>query len=166
MEAGIVIGFIVLMILGLWAHFYKGPWHDVEVWLHQAADILLDRVMPLTNKRRPRISIKIKENLGRAGFWWDRKDVLGECRPRNSAGVNEIYILARLPSHVAFLETLLHELIHALDNGRSNHSGHFAKVAGLVGLTGELWKSRAGPSLARELEQIADILGPIPPKRQ
>lgn len=60
------------------------------------------------------------------------------------------------------LQTLLHEMIHASDDGASNHSGYFRKTALAAGLEGRMTSTYAGDALRAKLAALASRLGTYP----
>ena len=61
-----------------------------------------------------------------------------------------------------FLDTLVHELVHAVDNCTNGHGEEFKKIAIKVGLKGPMRSAGAGDWLKRELLLIAGRLGEFP----
>jgi len=88
---------------------------------------------------------------------------IGLCWPSTSTGerIAAIAIERTMHDAVDILATLLHELIHAADDCRSQHGPWFAAWAAALGLVG-LPSTVPGPALRRELQQIARALGPYP----
>ncbi len=91
---------------------------------------------------------------------------LGECWPiaTTAEGMPAIVIWDGLIDPVTILSTLLHELIHAADDCRSQHGPWFASWAQSLGLVG-LPATSAGPQLHRALGRVACILGAYPDVR-
>jgi len=63
---------------------------------------------------------------------------------------------------VQVLDVLLHEMIHASDDGASQHKGYFRTTALALGLTGKMTATVAGDALRVKLQALADELGPYP----
>jgi hypothetical protein len=63
---------------------------------------------------------------------------------------------------IRVLATLVHELIHASDNGESKHTGYFRKTALALGLKGPMTATTAGDELYAKLSKLADNLGTYP----
>ena len=89
---------------------------------------------------------------------------LGQCWSTKSAedGVNQIFIAPHLQTPFDFLDTLVHELVHAVDDCESGHGESFKKIAKDVGLTGPMRSASAGEGLKPELMRIAEKLGNFP----
>ena len=89
---------------------------------------------------------------------------LGQCWSTKSAvdGVNQIYIAPHLPTPLDVLDTLVHELVHAVDDCQSGHGENFKKIALDVGLKGPMRSAGAGDWLKRDLIQIVESLGSFP----
>ena len=52
--------------------------------------------------------------------------------------MNQIFLAPQLKNPVEYLGTLVHELVHAVDNCSSKHRAGFKKIAKDVGLTGPM----------------------------
>lgn len=82
--------------------------------------------------------------------------VIGECwaGTASSDGHAHIFISPLLVTGADALDTLVHELVHAVTPG-ARHRAPFVKVGALVGLTAGKPKSLgAGPELRAELERL------------
>jgi SprT-like family len=89
---------------------------------------------------------------------------LGQCWSTKSAvdGVNQIFIAPHLQTPFDFLDTLVHELVHAVDDCQSGHGENFKKIALDVGLKGPMRSAGAGDWLKKDLMRIAERLGSFP----
>jgi hypothetical protein len=95
---------------------------------------------------------------------------IGECWKRQTAadGVSQIFISPTLGGEEQVLGTLIHELIHAWDNGESGHKGNVSKSEGFkgkavaVGLTGKMTATTVGTELMPKLTAIAEKIGDYP----
>ena len=89
---------------------------------------------------------------------------LGQCWSTRSAidGVNQIFIAPHLETPFDFLDTLVHELVHAVDDCKSGHGENFKKIAKDVGLLGPMRSASAGALLKYQLNEIAEKLGSFP----
>ena len=89
---------------------------------------------------------------------------LGQCWSTKSAvdGVNQIFIAPHLPTPLDVLDTLVHELVHAVDDCESGHGENFKKIAIDVGLKGPMRSAGAGEWLKQDLIRIVDKLGAFP----
>lgn len=89
---------------------------------------------------------------------------LGQCWSSKSAedNINQIFIAPHLKTPLDFLDTLVHELVHAVDDCQSGHGDNFKKIALDVGLKGPMRSAGAGDWLKQDLIQIAESLGNFP----
>ncbi|QWE02055.1 SprT-like domain-containing protein [Polynucleobacter sp. JS-JIR-II-b4] len=89
---------------------------------------------------------------------------LGQCWSSKSSedGMNQIFIAPHLETPIDFLDTLVHELVHAVDDCESGHGDSFKKIALDVGLKGPMRSAGAGDSLREDLIRIAEKLGSFP----
>jgi hypothetical protein len=137
-----------------------------EAWLNEAADfILFDILGPKTGTTGGLADRKIKVSVGFSqGIKSNSRTILGVCYRREVSceGFAEIFISPVSDDSEGILATLVHELIHALDNCASGHKGFFAKTARECGLEGALTATTAGPWLKNVLAGYIEVLGPIP----
>jgi len=133
------------------------PFKHREAWLHAAAERLKLLFEPLDVKI-PDVKISCGWSK-RAG-----KNSIGWCWHAETAadGVNQIYVSPELDDPVQVLGVLLHEMVHASDNGQSKHTGHFRRTALAVGLTGKMTATVPTPELAVTLTGMASGLGAYP----
>ena len=89
---------------------------------------------------------------------------LGQCWSSKAAedGINQIFIAPHLKTPLDFLNTLVHELVHAVDNCKSGHGEGFRKIALNVGLKGPMRSAGAGDHLKQDLIRITEKLGAFP----
>ena len=89
---------------------------------------------------------------------------IGECwsTTATNAAINEIYISPKLDDAVEVMDTIVHELVHAVDNCEHKHSAEFKKIALAVGLEGKMRSASAGAKLKSQLTEIAKDLDPYP----
>ena len=92
------------------------------------------------------------------------RTTLGQCWPRerSGGGVNEIFISPKLDDPVTLLDTLLHELCHAVDDCHSGHGEDFKGICQAVGLEGPARMAHASEALQIRLMTISQKLGPYP----
>lgn len=93
-----------------------------------------------------------------------RSGHIGQCWSRKScaSSINQIFICPTLEDPVAVLDTLVHEMVHAVDNCEHGHGKEFKKIAITIGLVGAMRSASAGPVLHQRLKDLADRLGPYP----
>ncbi len=125
-----------------------------EFWLEQAVMIL----KPIFTKKGysvpdVRISCAIPSS-------WRPGSAIGQCWPSSASktGKNEIFICPSLSDQVQVLDTLVHELVHAVDDCKSGHGKEFKEIALSVGLEGKMREARAGETLKQNLRSLAKIL--------
>ncbi|MEY4001392.1 MAG: hypothetical protein RI968_510 [Pseudomonadota bacterium] len=97
-----------------------------------------------------------------------RGSAVGQCWSSKSSddGVNEIFISPVHADPIEVLDTLTHELVHAVDDCAHRHGKEFKKIAHDIGLEGKMIHASAGPALRQKLAAIAVDLtatvGPYP----
>jgi hypothetical protein len=95
---------------------------------------------------------------------------IGECWKRQTAadGISQIFLSPTLGGEEQVLGVLVHELIHAWDDGKSGHKGNVAKREGFrgkataIGLTGKMTATTVGEELLPKLTAIAEKIGDYP----
>ena len=94
----------------------------------------------------------------------NRAGHIGQCWSTGStdAQVNQIFISPALVDPVAVLDTLVHELVHAVDDCQHKHGKEFKKIALSLGLKGPMRSAGAGADLLPKLQALAQQLGPYP----
>ena len=93
-----------------------------------------------------------------------RSGHVGQCWSTKSASneLNQIFISPTLKSAYEVLDTLVHELVHAIDNCEHKHGKEFKKIALKMGMKGPMRGADAGPELKLTLTALLDTLGPYP----
>ena len=93
-----------------------------------------------------------------------RSHHIGQCWSRKSSvhDRNQIFISPTLSEPVEVLDTLVHELVHAVDNCEHKHGKEFKKIALSLGMKGPMRSAGAGPELRALLVQLTRLLGPYP----
>lgn len=132
-----------------------------EAWLMAAIDILRPTLKQAgcttMNERVFAVSVGFpKGNV---------RKVIGQCwaaKASECGGTNHVFVSPVLSDAVQVLGVLVHEMIHADDDGESGHKGHFAACAKTVGLTGKMTATTVGEDLQPVLEDIVTELGPYP----
>lgn len=95
------------------------------------------------------------------------KRAIGMCWSRtcSEAGINEIAISPYLSGEddtQEVLGTLVHELVHAVDDCQNGHGAVFKQIATAVGLTGKMTSTESTPQLIDHLQIFIDKQGPFP----
>lgn len=128
-----------------------------EQWLTQAAAQLGPWVAEVAEKPLPPLSIMVSWPHGR-----NTRTTIGQCFPPKWTEDGTVFIgISPVLGHpCSVLETLVHELVHAV--GIMNHGSAFKKVAETIGLTGKMTATKAGPKLHAKLYALAGDLGAYP----
>jgi len=89
---------------------------------------------------------------------------LGQCWGSKASedGINQIFIAPNQADPIEVLDTLTHELVHAVDDCKSGHGEGFKRIATDVGLKGPMRSAGAGEYLKQDLIRIAEALGHFP----
>jgi len=130
-----------------------------EEWLLAA----VEAVRPLFSKKHHQIPLDCQVSCGFASTG-TRSHHIGQCWSRLSSTDerNQIFISPALYEPVEVLDTLVHELVHAVDNCEHKHGKEFKKIALSLGMVGPMRSAEAGPELKSKLVVIAKTLGPYP----
>ncbi len=136
-----------------------------EDYLYKAMIMLNDRVFtPVGHKINIDIT-KVSCSLVSGGSA-SQKKTLGQCWARSSsnAGYNEIQISTTVDDSFVAVDTLAHELVHAVDNCQSGHAKGFKDIALAVGLDGstKMTTACAGEELTVKINAIIQELGEYP----
>ena len=93
-----------------------------------------------------------------------RSGHVGQCWSTQSASneLNQIFISPTLKTAYDVIDTLVHELVHAVDNCEHKHGKEFKKIALKMGMKGPMRSAEAGPELKVTLTALLDLLGPYP----
>ena len=93
-----------------------------------------------------------------------RSNHVGQCWSQACAKdeLNHIFLVPGIDDPVDILDTLMHELVHAVDDCRNGHGRQFKKIATRVGLEGPMRNAHANKALRSKLSEIAQTLGPLP----
>jgi hypothetical protein len=95
--------------------------------------------------------------------WTRQKNAIGSCFKgwASADGKPQIFISPELGDPVRVLSTLVHELVHAVDE-TPGHGPTFKRIALDVGLTGRMTSTRPTDELKQGLTQLAQVLGDYP----
>ena len=129
-----------------------------EQWLMRA----VDHILPIFERAGYSVpAVKVSVGFPSTGA---KGRHLGQCWSTKSAidGINQIFIAPHLQTPFDFLDTLVHELVHAVDDCQSGHGDNFKKIALGVGLKGPMRSAGAGELLKQDLIQMAESLGSFP----
>jgi hypothetical protein len=132
-----------------------------EQWLMAA----VDHIVPIFESRGCTVPV-VKVSIGFPSTGGKGRH-LGQCWSSKSAveRINQIFIAPHLQTPFDFLDTLVHELVHAVDDCESGHGENFKKIALDVGLKGPMRSAGTGYWLKQDLIRIVDKLGTFPHRR-
>lgn len=136
-----------------------------EAWLQAAGQAM--RELVFSTEDADFIVPEFRVSVGWPKGKRSTTSVVGECF--NTANfedkVPQIYISPILADPIELLAVLAHEMIHALDDCKNGHRGHFAYVFKRIGMTGKRTQSAVGEELALVLKTISEGLGEYPHSR-
>lgn len=130
-----------------------------EEWLLAAVDL----IRPIFQAKGYTVPADCQVSCGFASTGL-RSHHIGQCWSRKSSsdGRNQIFISPALVDAIEVLDTLVHELVHAIDDCAHKHGKEFKKIALKVGLEGQMRSAGAGAQLKSTLVELAKQLGPYP----
>ena len=130
-----------------------------EGWLLMACDLLAQHVFSPRGYHVP--EVKVSVGYASSGL---RSSTVGQCWSKNSASdsKNHIFISPSLGTAYDAIDTLTHELVHAVDDCKHKHGKEFKAIALAIGLQGPMRSASAGPSLKKQLESLLAELPPYP----
>ena len=112
-----------------------------EIWLQNA----VEKLSPFFKQKgyqMPKVHVS-------CGFpsTGNKSKHIGQCWGRSSTsdGVNQVFISPVLDDPFQVLDTLMHELVHVIDDCIHHHGPEFKKIATDVGLQGKMREAGAGP---------------------
>lgn len=129
-----------------------------ESWLLAATELMRPTFLAKGSTIPP-----IKVSVGWPGGRGPKNKTIGQhWHPSASAdNVSQIFISPILSDAIQALETLAHELVHAVypDGG---HGKEFKRLALAIGLEGKMTATKASNIMRDHLNALIDILGPYP----
>jgi hypothetical protein len=129
-----------------------------EAWLLAA----IEAVRPLFLAKQHHIpACQVSVGFASTG---NRLGHIGQCWSTGSSAepVNQIFISPTLSDAYEVLDTLVHELVHAVDDCKHKHGKEFKKIALGLGLKGPMRSAGAGPELKAKLLVLLPQLGAYP----
>ena len=143
----------------------KAPKHKTrEQWLEAAVKLIIKQIFTPASVEVPGVRVSVGWPGGRG----PKKNVIGQCfAARTTADkVAQIFVTPAIDDAYTTVETLTHEIIHAVavdeDGVSAGHRGEFIRIAKEIGFTAP-WKSTpASEELREKLQAIADKLGVYP----
>lgn len=132
-----------------------------EHWLQLATLQITPLFQALGRKVPP---VKVSVGFPSGGL---RSRAIGQCWPVSGAQdkQNHIFISPSLGSAYEVIDTLAHELIHAVDDCQHKHGKEFKALALALGMEGPMRQASAGPGLKLKLEGMLRALPPYPHSR-
>lgn len=95
-----------------------------------------------------------------------KRRVVGQCWPSTASddGIGQIFIspVRGAKQSAEAVETLIHELIHAVDDCEHGHKGPFVAMGKALGLCRPWTATSAGEELQERIEGLIERLGPMP----
>jgi len=130
-----------------------------EGWLLLATTQLAQEIFAPHGYRVP--EVKVSVGYASTGL---RSSAIGQCWSRKSAAdeTNHVFISPSLGTAYEAIDTLTHELVHAVDDCEHKHGKEFKKIALAIGLQGPMRSAGAGPALKKRLESLLARLPPYP----
>lgn len=135
-----------------------------EQWLEAAVKVIVKQIFTPASVEVPEVRVSVGWPGGRG----PKKNVIGQCFAARNTGdkVAQIFVTPAIDDAYTTVETLTHELIHAIavdeDGVSAGHRGEFIRIAKEIGFLAP-WKSTpASAELQDKLQAIAEKLGPYP----
>jgi len=134
-----------------------------EEWLQQLVELLRPFFKEQTGKEIP-AKIHVSCGWPSTRAMSTKKRARGQCFPkRMSKGeFNEIFVSPILTDPVEVGRTVVHELVHAVDDCLNGHKGPFIDLAKAAGLVRPWTSSTLGDGLKSTLEGMTAQIGPYP----
>jgi hypothetical protein len=156
---------IRLIDLSIIEEKHDKPKHKTrEQWLEAAVKELTKLFVRLPEvKEVP----KVRVSVGWPGGRGKKANVIGQCFATSSTEdkIAQIFVSPVVADPLKALVVMAHELVHAIDDGKSGHKTGFIKIARELGFTPK-WTIATPETitdeLKAELEEIAEKLGTYP----
>ena len=134
-----------------------------EEYLQRAYSLLNEIAFKPNGQECPKVNISCSWVVGTRA---SNKKTLGQCAPRShsDAGINEIRIVPTVDDSFSAIDTLAHEMVHAVDDCQSGHGSAFRKICLAVGLDGntQMRYADAGEKLGKTIKNIIATIGEYP----
>lgn len=133
-----------------------------EQWLTEISDLIVAEIIAPHTAIRDDMALKL--SVGFPPGCRPETNKIGVCFSSASSakGYNEIFINPSIDDSLLVLETLTHELVHAVDDCKSGHKGAFARIARAIGLEGPLTATHGSEELKARLTEYIELFGDIP----
>ena len=143
----------------------KAPKHKTrEQWLEAAVKLIIKQIFTPASVEVPEVRVSV----GRPGGRGPKKNVIGQCFAVHTTAdkVAQIFVTPAIDDAYTTVETLTHEIIHAVavdeDGVSAGHRGEFIRIAKEIGFTAPWTSTPASEELREKLQAIADKLGVYP----
>ena len=127
-----------------------------EAWLLAAVELLRpvfkDKQHIIPNNCQVSCGFASTGSKHHIGQCWSRKSSVHDC--------TQIFVSPALLDPILVLDTLVHELVHAVDDCEHKHGKEFKKIALSLGMIGPMRSAGAGPVLEAKLAELSSQLGP------
>lgn len=133
-----------------------------EEWLHRAAIIADEHLFKQHNYKVPRVRYGVAPlNESKRGA---KHTTLGVCYNAKLSDDHtyEVWIDASVDDARTAFATMVHEIVHAVDELKNGHRAPFKKIAERVGLTGNMTATTMTDETWRDIKPLVDRLGPYP----
>ena len=134
-----------------------------EEYLQRAYVLLNEIAFKPNGQECPKINVACSWIVGTRAA---NKKTLGQCSSRSASGanINEIRIVPTVDDSFEAIDTLAHEMAHAVDDCQNGHKGQFKKICLAVGLDGNkhMRYAEAGEKLGKTIKNIIATIGDYP----
>ena len=134
-----------------------------EEYLQRAYSLLNEIAFKPNGQECPKINVSCSWIVGTRA---SNKKTMGQCSSRSSseALINEIRIVPTVDDSFEAIDTLAHEMAHAVDDCQNGHGAAFKKICLDVGLDGNshMRYAEAGEKLGKTIKNIIATIGEYP----
>jgi len=134
-----------------------------EEYLQRAYVLLNETAFKPNEQECPAIKVSCSFIVGTRA---SNKKTMGQCAPRShsDADINEIRIVPTVDDSFEAIDTLAHEMAHAVDDCQNGHKAQFKKICLAVGLDGNkhMRYAEAGEKLGKTIKNIIATIGEYP----
>ena len=121
--------------------------NDRETYLRKATERFAKLIFKPAGYEVP-ADVRVSCSLPSSKAFAARKRAIGQCYSRScsTANVNEVFVSPTIDDSIQVLGTLVHELVHAIDDCKHGHKKEFVRIARAVGLQGKPTQCTAHPN--------------------
>ena len=134
-----------------------------EEYLQRAYVLLNETAFKPNGQECPKINVACSWIVGTRA---SNKKTMGQCSSRSSSDalINEIRIVPTVDDSFEAIDTLAHEMVHAVDDCQNGHKAQFKKICLAVGLDGNkhMRYAEAGEKLGKTIKNIIATIGEYP----